>query len=177
MVKLLGRRIGYRALASQLESLWSSTLRFHIIDLENVYFLVRFKSERDVDFVLAQGPWTIMGHYLIVKPWNPQFDCSTEEIESFIAWIRLPGMALHYYHKSILRMLGQIIDSVVRIDYNTEPAARGKFALITVEVALNKPLVAQFLLDGKIQKVEYECHSNRCFTCGKYGQNKDLCVG
>lgn len=94
MVKLLGRRIGYRALASRLESLWSSTLRFHIIDLENDYFLVRFKSEGDVDFVLAQGPWTIMGHYLIVKPWNPHFDCSTEEIESVIAWIRLPGMAL-----------------------------------------------------------------------------------
>ncbi|KAH9669733.1 hypothetical protein KPL70_021912 [Citrus sinensis] len=119
--------------------------------------LKRFKSEGDVDFVLAQGPWTIMGHYLIVKPWNPHFDCSTEEIESVIAWIRLPGMALHYYHKSILRMLGQIIDSVVRIDYNTEPAARGKFTLITVEVALNKPLVAQFLLDGKIQKTINNC--------------------
>lgn len=59
-------------------------------------------------------------------------------------------MPLHYYHKCILHLLGQIIEKVFRIDYNNESALRDKFALVAVEVALNKSLVSQFLLDGKV---------------------------
>lgn len=113
VIKLLGRSIGYRALYNRLGALWSLTLEFSFIDLENEYFLVSFKTEGDVQFVLAQGPWIIMGHYLIVQPWSPQFDSSKEKIESIIAWIRLPGMALYYYHKRVLRMLGQVIGKVI----------------------------------------------------------------
>ena len=51
-------------------------------------------------------------------------DSSKEECDFVIVWIRLPGMALHYYHKRILRMIGQIGGNVVRIDYNTESATR-----------------------------------------------------
>lgn len=47
VVELLGRQIGYRALSTRLESLWSSTRGFPIIDLENDYYLVHFKSEGD----------------------------------------------------------------------------------------------------------------------------------
>lgn len=175
IVKLLGRPIGYRALCNRLDTMCSMTHGFSVIDLENNYFLVRFKLTSDVDYVLTQGPWTVLGHYLVVQRWSPSFDCTMEEIDSAIVWIRLPGMALHYYHKRVLRILGQLIGTVVRIDYNTESATRGKFARIAVEVALNKPLVSQFFLDGKIQKVEYESLPHICFICGKYGHFRELC--
>ena len=122
VVKLLGRRIGYRALCNRLESLWNLTPGFNIIDLENEFYLVRFKNAGDADYVLTSGPWTVIGHYLTVQPWSPHFDSSEGEIDKVVAWIRLPGMALHYYHKQILRRLGQIIGSVIRIDYTTESA-------------------------------------------------------
>lgn len=175
MVKLLGRYIGYTALCNWLGSLWNAALGFSVIDLENDYLFVRFQSERDAEFALTQGPWTIMGHYLIVQLWTPRFDNSKEEIESVIAWIHLLGMALHYYHKKILRMLGQIIGSIIKVDYNNESATRGKFARLTVEVALTKPLISQFFLDGKVQKVEYEGLPTICFGCGKYGHNHEAC--
>lgn len=175
MVKLLGRYIGYTALCNGLGSLWNAALGFSVIDLENDYLFVRFQSERDAEFALTQGPWTIMGHYLIVQLWTPRFDNSMEEIESVIAWIHLLGMALHYYHKKILRMLGQIIGSIIKVDYNNESATRGKFARLTVEVALTKPLISQFFLDGKVQKVEYEGLPTICFGCGKYGHTHEAC--
>ncbi|KAH9765434.1 hypothetical protein KPL70_001869 [Citrus sinensis] len=109
VVKLLGRHIGYKALCNWLETLWSSTLGFSIIDLENDYFIFSFKVEGDVEFALTQGPWTIMGHYLIVQPWTFQFDASMQEIHLIIAWIRLLSMAFHYYYKRMLRKLRQII--------------------------------------------------------------------
>lgn len=116
-----------------------------------------------------------MGHCLIVQLWTPRFDNSKEEIESVIAWIHLLGMALHYYHKKILRMLGQIIGSIIKVDYNNESATRGKFARLTVEVALTKPLISQFFLDGKVQKVEYEGLPTICFGCGKYEHTHEAC--
>lgn len=77
-----------------------------------------------------------------MKPWTPHFDSSAAVIEYVITWIRLPGMALHYYNKKILRMLGQIFGRVFKIDYNTESASRGKFGRLAVEIDPNKPLIS-----------------------------------
>lgn len=154
VVKLLGRMIGYKALTSRLETLWPNIgVFFYIIDLDNGYYLVRFCSENAAEFVLTQGPWVILGHYLIVQQWTPQFDCFNEKIDKIVAWICLPGMPLHYYHKKIIRMLGHVGGRVLKIDYNTEQATRGKFAWITIEVYLDKPLVSQFWLDGNFRKL------------------------
>ncbi|KAH9791596.1 putative ribonuclease H protein [Citrus sinensis] len=157
------------------EDLWNLTPGFNIIDLENDFYLVRFKNARDADYVLTSGPWTIMGHYLTVQPWSLHFDSSKGEIDKVVAWIRLPGMALQYYHKKILRRLGQIIGSVIRIDYTTESAQRGKFARIAVEIDLKSPLISQFHLDGKIQRVEYDNLPVICFYYGKYDHYKENC--
>ncbi|KAH9685608.1 DUF4283 domain-containing protein [Citrus sinensis] len=175
VIKLLGRTIGYKVLCNRLESLWSGSQGFTVIDLENDFFLVKFKTEDDAQYALMQGPWSILGHYLTVQQWSPRFDCSTETIDSIVAWIRLPGMPLHYYHKRILRMLGQVIGKVIKIDYNTESACRGKFACIAVELDLAKPLCSQFLIDGKLQKVEYENLPLICYECGKYGHLSITC--
>lgn len=175
VVKLLGRSIGYEALCNRLEALWGGSQGFSVIDLGNNFYLVWFRNESDAHHALTQGPWTILGHYLTVQQWNPQFDSTNDKIDSIVAWIRLPGMPLHYYHKRVIRMLGQIIGKVIKIDYNTESATRGKFARIAVQVSLDKPLCSQFLLDGKLQKIEYENLSTICFQCGRYGHKSDVC--
>ena len=40
---------------------------------------------------------------------------------------------------------------------------------------MDKPLVSQFILDGKIQKVEYECLPRICFACGRYEHVSGAC--
>lgn len=174
VAKLLGRTIGYRALCNRLNDLWKMSQGFSVIDLENDFFLVRFKTEGDAHYALTQGPWTILGHYLTVQQWNPHFDSSNDNIDNIVAWIRLLGMPLHYYHKRV-RMIGNVVGKVIRIDYNTESLTRGKFARIAVEVSLNKPLCSHFCLDGKMQKVEYENFPVICFNCGIYGHKNENC--
>lgn len=44
-----------------------------------------------------------------------------------------------------------------------------------MEIDLKKSLVSQFLLDSKVQRVEYENLSDICFHYGKYGHNKEGC--
>ncbi|XP_055960811.1 uncharacterized protein LOC130015168 [Mercurialis annua] len=175
VIKLLGRPIGYKNLCNRLENIWKFSRGFDVIDLENDYFLVRFWSGSDVEAVLTGGPWVILGHYLSVQAWSPNFDCTSDCINSIHAWIRLPGMPIHYYNKQVLRYIGQMVRKVVEIDYCTESVERGKFARIAVELDLRKALVSQFVLDGKVQRVEYECLPRICFSCGKFGHTKDNC--
>ncbi|XP_050222130.1 uncharacterized protein LOC126672222 [Mercurialis annua] len=78
--------------------------------------------------------------------------------------------------KKVLRYIGAMVGRVIKIDYCTEAAERGKFARIAVEIDLQKPLVSQFCLDGKVQFVEYECMPIICFECGKFGHVKGGCL-
>ncbi|KAG8478613.1 hypothetical protein CXB51_028415 [Gossypium anomalum] len=61
---------------------------------------------------------------------------------------------------------------------STENRTRGRFARLAVFLNLDKPLVSKVLVDlvdGQVQRVEYEALPTVCFGCGKYGYVKDLC--
>ncbi|XP_052289938.1 uncharacterized protein LOC127899844 [Citrus sinensis] len=175
VVKILGSNLGYRLLLTRLKSIWSATKGFTVVDLAQDYYLVRFSSERDVEYALTEGLWTVMGHYLIIQQWSPSFDVATNKIEKIVAWIRLAEMNVHFYHKNIIRRLGEIIGPVVKIDHKTVEAQRGKFTRIAVEIDLNKPLISQFNFEDRIQRVEYEYLPTIFFVCGKIGHYKDAC--
>lgn len=64
---------------------------------------------------------------------------------------------------------------MIKINSNTACSTRGRFARIVVNMSLTKPLVSQFELDEKIQKVEYEGLPVICFTCGRYRHNNNTC--
>ena len=61
------------------------------------------------------------------------------------------------------------------MDYNTGEAQRGKFARVAVEINLLKPLVSHFMIDGRVQRVEYEDLSLIYFHCGKCGHTSEFC--
>ncbi|KAK9006785.1 hypothetical protein V6N11_019118 [Hibiscus sabdariffa] len=67
VVKLLGRRIGYTTLHTKILELWKPQQSIRLMDIENDYFLVTFKLRSDYLKALAEGPWTIFGHYLTVQ--------------------------------------------------------------------------------------------------------------
>lgn len=76
----------------------------------------------------------------------------------------------------VLRLLGHVIVNDICIDYNIELATRDKIARITVEFALDKPLCSRFLLDGRIQRVEYESLPTIYFDYGTYRHLNSSCL-
>ncbi|MBA0843111.1 hypothetical protein Goarm_000325 [Gossypium armourianum] len=88
----------------------------------------------------------------------------------------LSGLPGFMYKSRILEVIGELVGKVVKLDFNTDSKTRGRFARMAVLVDLDKPLVSQVLVNGELQRVEYEALPTICFSCGKYGHLKKLCA-
>ncbi|MBA0871411.1 hypothetical protein Goshw_025313 [Gossypium schwendimanii] len=147
VIKLLGRNIGYAMLQNKVYSLWKPSKPFYLMDIKNWYFLAKFQSSEYFERVLSQGPWIIYGQYLTVQPWSVEFD----PVKSF------PCVVMLWIY--LLELLGHI---------------SGRFMHMAIYVNLEKPLVSQVLINGVIQKIEYEYLPTVCFSCVCYGHAKEF---
>ncbi|PPD93402.1 hypothetical protein GOBAR_DD09648 [Gossypium barbadense] len=60
------------------------------------------------------------------------------------------------------------------MDFDTDSRSRGQFTRMVIYVKLDKPLVLQVLVNGVLQKVEYEALPTICFSYRKYGYTKEI---
>lgn len=115
----------------------------------------------------------VRGSYLTVCPWSPDFCITQSGIESQMVWIRLPGLLEGYYLECLLRVIGQTIGTIIKLDVHTDGGRRGRFTRLAVCVDLRRPLVSKLWINGKLQRVEYEGFLNICFKCGRFGHVLD----
>ncbi|XP_058746880.1 uncharacterized protein LOC131619849 [Vicia villosa] len=175
IVKLLGRKIGYKALEARLRQMWVRRGMISIVDLGNDYYLVAFSHEDDKNVALSDGSWFIYDHYLTVKEWCPNFHSESDTIERVTVWLRIAGLPIEYYDPIILTTIGNRIGKTVKVDKTTSQVERGKYARICVEVDLSKPLLAMFTIKKKMYKIEYEGLHLICLVCGRFGHYKEGC--
>lgn len=152
IVKVMGRKIGYTYLLRRLSTIWHPKSKMDLINLENDYFIVKFKSKIDYEFAKFGGPWMIMDHYLIVKEWSPNFDSMMEKTKKVLVWVRFPDLPMEYYNHGFLFRIVEKIGRLIRIDSVTSLTSRGKFARLCVDVDITKPLLAKFWLRNQVRK-------------------------
>ncbi|XP_016207912.1 uncharacterized protein LOC107648623 [Arachis ipaensis] len=174
-VKLLGRKISLPVLSRRLEVMWEKQGSIEVIDIGNDYFIVRFYSQKDLDFALTGGPWRIFYHYLAISFWKPNFNPMEAIIDHIAAWVRLPRLAIEYYEEEMLNKIGNILGRNLKVDSNTADKCRGKFARLCVELDLTESLVSQYSINRVRYIVEYEEIYNICFSCGMVGHEKSNC--
>ncbi|KAJ4848496.1 hypothetical protein Tsubulata_003374 [Turnera subulata] len=95
------------------------------------------------------APGVIMDHYLIVEPWEPNFDPLAHKVTSVIAWIRVPGLSTELYQREILRT---VCDRIGRM-----------------------PLDTEVCVDGRWYHIKYESFPIVCFGCDRIGHNLSIC--
>ncbi|KAK9112160.1 hypothetical protein Scep_019679 [Stephania cephalantha] len=175
MVKLLGRSIGLKMLSTRLFNHWRPVGGMKIIYAEKGFFMVKFNTQKDYLHAMLDGPWTLMGHYLLFRPWIPLFDPCEENLLVVAAWIRLPRLPYKYNHKEIMKALSETAGEYIKIDYNTQSRKRAQYARIAVILNLTKPLKASMMMDGRLQLIEYESLSVVCYRCVHFGHISDQC--
>ncbi|XP_020238357.1 uncharacterized protein LOC109817506 [Cajanus cajan] len=169
VIKLLGRDVGFLTLRDRLPALWKVQGGLELLDVSNGYFMVKFDLEADRERVMHGGPWMLFDHYLIVRPWSPEFVASATKVDSTLVWIRFPGLGVMFYDESVLLTIASAIGKPIKVDLNTLNMTRGRFARVCVEINLNEPVVGRFFLNGVWYNVEYEGLHLLCSSCGCYG--------
>ncbi|PPD92582.1 hypothetical protein GOBAR_DD10495 [Gossypium barbadense] len=108
-----------------------------------------------------------------VQPWMVSFNPTQTFSSVVMSWIRFLGLPGYMYKRKILVEIRGMISKVAKLDMNIDNRARGRFTHMNVYVNLDKPLVSQILINGKIQRAKYEFLQMVCFHCGRYGHVKD----
>ncbi|CAN1786755.1 hypothetical protein LINPERHAP1_LOCUS17357, partial [Linum perenne] len=120
------------------------------------------------------GPWKIYDYYIAVNQWSPSFN-EDDPIQSILTWVRLPKLPIHFFNPVAVTRIGNFIGKTVRVDLATTIGARGRYALVCVEVDVTKPLLGKYMIDDKELKIEYESLENMCYDCGFYGHKRETC--
>ncbi|MBA0729619.1 hypothetical protein Golax_022534, partial [Gossypium laxum] len=97
------------------------------------------------------GKW-----YLTVQPWTLEFDLICAFPSNAMVWVRLLGLPGFIYKRQFLEKIGGLIGTVIKLDFQKDNGLRGKFTRVAVSINLIKPLVSQIMVNGAMQRVEFE---------------------
>ena len=82
---------------------------------------------------------------------------------------------MNFYHKTILIGITKGLGRPIKVDLTTLKFEKARFAIICVEVNLNKPLKGSVLINGERYLVSYKGISAICLNCGMYGHLVHAC--
>nr|KYP49376.1 hypothetical protein KK1_028919 [Cajanus cajan]KYP57868.1 hypothetical protein KK1_004149 [Cajanus cajan] len=116
------------------------------------------------------GPWMLFDHYLIVRLWSLEFVTFEDKVNSTLIWVCFPSLGMVCYNKSVLLTMASVIGKSIRVDLNTLNTKKRCFALVYVEISLDKPIMGKFNLKSICYIVEYEGLHMLCASCDCCGQ-------
>ncbi|KAL8161981.1 hypothetical protein V2J09_013470 [Rumex salicifolius] len=175
IIKTLGTIIPHDVMIRRTKELWNPRGTMKVIDNTNGYYLIRFQLEEDYTRVLTEGPWTMFGHYLVVKPWYSDFDPYKDTIAITPVWVKIANLPVHYYQPHVLRLVLAGIGEVLKVDELTMEAGRGRFARVCLALDLSKPLKGSIHVNNGRYLLEYEKLNAICFSCGHFGHFQPYC--
>lgn len=174
-VKVYGCTVGFKFLQAKLLALWKPAGRLECVDLGNEFFLTRLSLRENYENVLRKGLWFLGGHFLSIRPWEPNFKPALANVSSIAIWIRLNELPIEYYKAEALNHIGKAIGNVLRIDTFMVIESRGRFAKLCIQVDVEKPLITAIMIGKLEQKISYEGIQKLCFGCGHIGHRKENC--
>ena len=175
IVKLVGRSVSFSYMQNKLMQLWRPVRRMDFVNLSHGFFLARFFSKEDLDWVLEKGPWFIGDFFLSLRPWEPFFKPATANVSLVAVWVRLNALPIELYETEVLKQIGESLGNVLRIDAHTAMEARGKYERLCIQIDINKPLINTILIGRFEQPVTYEGVHRLCFSYGRIGHTVEAC--
>lgn len=92
-----------------------------------------------------------------------------------VVWVHINKLPVELYNENFLSREGSILGTMLKTDKTTSFHSRGKYAIICVELDLDKPLLSHISARGMNLCLEYGGLHSICFGCDKYGHKKDNC--
>ncbi|GLT26318.1 hypothetical protein SLA2020_013970 [Shorea laevis] len=93
------------------------------------------------------------------------FHPNNDELERITVWVCVPQASIWCPNEVGLNRMGEQIGKVIKLDYLSQYACRGKYAKFCVELDVTKPLLPMICIEGREYKVEYDGLDVVCFSC------------
>lgn len=82
VVKTLGKTFSFKVLEPRIRKAWQLIDWCELINIDRGYIVARFYSQLDYLKVLQDGPWMVLGHYLTITKWTPNFKPMVTDVHS-----------------------------------------------------------------------------------------------
>lgn len=149
-----------------------------VVNLKGGWFAFNFRMEDHLLWVLNRN-WVVCNSPLLLKPWHPLFDASSERVDSVPLWVRLPGLPLQYWKLQHLREIGNILGKFLEADLSFLETNQRQVARILVNVNIRDGLAEDMqLIWGPFvykQVLDYENVPFRRRHCHAYGHPASEC--
>lgn len=90
--KLFGKSPPFEQVKKTLLDKWNSFGEILISDLPNGFLLVRCPSEKAMQQILLEGPWSVNGIILQMSQWKPFFEPSFAKLNSAAIWVQFHNL-------------------------------------------------------------------------------------
>ena len=102
--------------------------------------MIRFANTQDKGLVFDQRPWYVNGLNFVPIPWISFFEPYNPQITGVDQWIRIPRLPRELWETKYIVELLKCVSSVVHINWNTLLLLKGKFARVSINIDVTKPL-------------------------------------
>ncbi|KAI0531063.1 hypothetical protein KFK09_000613 [Dendrobium nobile] len=180
VAKVLGRRIAFPHLLSELKRRWYQFRDFEIVTTAPNSFICLFASPEARDAVLMSGPWIIASNIVGMDKWTPNSSPSSLQGMHSPIWIRLPQLPLIYWDADNINRIANMLGDPLWMDSHTSSWGKSSYARICVRIDISQRLLPGIWINGIhgrfFQRVKYERLTNFCFECGYIGHTSGSCM-
>lgn len=176
------RTLGKTGVISILKGAWRTKEPFTVHPWDHNHFLFEFKNIYDVEKIIADSPWSVMGFYLALAPWNPDQTLTEIDFNRGMFWVQAHGLPFDEMTKAYAKELASKIGNLIEVDCVGDGGQLSRpFLRFRVSVDLRAPLCPGLKIthDGLTPiyvSFKYERLSNFCYACGRLGHDDDTCT-
>ena len=181
--KIIAGKILYRrGVLNILRNIWALEVAPMIREVGENMYSICFVNEIQMKRAIDEGPWSIMGHCLVLKEWEEGAVLREIQFTEICFWVQVHNVPLDLLTKANAELIGRKLGRVVEVEdpSGNEGFGRG-FLRMRLGVEIGKALVERFWIPRKNKgriwaMIKYEKLSDFCFSCEKLGHVAKGCV-
>ncbi|XVE53616.1 hypothetical protein DITRI_Ditri03aG0017000 [Diplodiscus trichospermus] len=169
------RMLNRRRVLGILKSIWLERIAPYIKEMGINKYAISFEKEEDLEKVIEEGPWLVMGHYFNLKRWKTRIEIDELDLEVGHFWIQIHNLPLEMLTEANGEIIGKCLGEVIRVENSIEKRGLCKgYLRIRITIKMEKPLVGGFCVprrgNGRFwAAVKYEKLADFCYNCGRLG--------
>ena len=108
-----------KTLKGRTWSAWELKGSLNVIILGKGMWLIEFDSKKEVDMILREGSRNLGNFSFSLEKWSEEVGCMMGTEEEAEAWVRIIGLPVHLWSRSILRKIDDSCRGFLAVDEDT----------------------------------------------------------